>query len=141
MNTNQPTQKLPAYLDFIYGDIYNNPNTCKKEDSSFACNKRTLFQYETLVRALTKELKMNTNVLQFGVSFGKQIEETALTIGTLSQYDIIDICGNEVNRATNKYCKEHANVRFFHKDARSFKPEMLYDTIICFMLLSQMPSA
>ena len=141
MNTDQPTQKLPAYLDFIYGDIYNNPNICKKEDSGFACNKRTFFQYETLVRSLTRELKMNSNVLQFGISFGKQIEETALTIGKLSQYDIVDICENEIKRATNKYTKEHTNIRFFLDDARSFEANMLYDTVVCFMLLSQMPSA
>ena len=140
MNIDQQNQKLPSYLDFIYGHIYNNPNVCKKEDSGFACNKRTLFQYETLVLALTKEIKMNSNILQLGISFGKQIKETAMTVGSLSQYDIVDICENEIKRASAKYSGEFPKIRFLHEDARSFKANMLYDTVICFMLLSQMPS-
>lgn len=141
MNINPITKKLPAYLDFIYGHIYNNPDVCKKEDSFFACNKRTFFQYETLVKALNKEIKPNTDVLQLGISFGYQIKETALNIGTLSKYNILDICENEIKRASNKYSKEFTNLSFLHEDARSFKSDTLYDTVICFMLLSQMPSA
>ena len=57
MNINKKNKKLPPYLDFIYGDIYNNPEKCKKENNLFACNLRTFFQYGTLVRSLNKELK------------------------------------------------------------------------------------
>lgn len=136
MSTNK-TKKLPAYLDFIYGHIYKNSNVCKKEDSIYACNKRTFFQYETLVKSLNKELKMNDNVLQLGISFGNQIKKTSSVIGSLSQYDILDICEKEIKRASEKY----SEINFIHGDARSFNPSSSYDVIICFMLLSQVPSA
>lgn len=141
MNINKNLQKLPPYLDFIYGHIYNNPDVCKKEDMLSACNIRYLFQYGTLVRALNKELKMNNNVIQLGISFGNQIEETAMNIGSLSQYDIADICQNELDRASKKYSKEFKGIRFYHQDVRDISSSQEYDIAICFMLLSQVPSA
>ena len=140
MNINKNMQKLPPYLDFIYGDIYNNPERCKKEDKIPACNLRTLFQYRTLINSLNRELKMNSNVLQFGISFGNQIEETALTIGAFSQYDILDICKNEIDRATEKYSKAFNGIKFHNQDIRNVKASHSYDAVICFMLLSQVPS-
>ncbi|MBR2923122.1 MAG: class I SAM-dependent methyltransferase [Alphaproteobacteria bacterium] len=141
MNINKTTQKLPAYLDFIYGHIYNDMKQCEKEDKIIACNLRTFFQYRLLINSLNKELKMNQDVMQFGISFGNQIEETALTIGSFSRYDILDICNNEIDRAKEKYSKIYTSITFHNQDVRSVTATHTYDAVICFMLLSQVPSA
>lgn len=141
MNINKKNKKLPPYLDFIYGDIYNNPEKCKKENNLFACNLRTFFQYGTLVRSLNKELKLRDNVLQLGITFGNQIEETALTVGAYTQYDILDVCYNEIKRARKTYSSSFKGVNFYQQDVRTVKSKYLYDAVVCFMLLSQMPSA
>ena len=141
MSINKANKKLPSYLDFIYGDLYKNPSACKKADSFWNCHLRTLFQYNTLVRALLKEIKLNNQVIQFGITFGNQIEETALTIGVNSQYDIIDICGSEINRVNQKYKRSFPKMLLHHQDARTVKSEYLYDVAICFMVLSQIPPA
>lgn len=140
MNINKTSQKLPPYLDFIYGHIYNDPKRCEKEDTIPACNLRTLFQYRTLINSLNRELKMNSNILQLGISFGNQIEETAMTIGAFSQYDILDICNNEIERASAKYSKAYGGIKFHNQDARVINASHSYDAVICFMLLSQVPS-
>lgn len=140
MNINKTIQKLPPYLDFIYGHIYNDPKRCKAEDSIPACNLRTFFQYRTLINSLNKELKMNQDVMQFGISFGNQIEETALTIGSFSQYDILDICKNEIERAGEKYSKAYGGIKFYNQDVRGVNSGHAYDAVVCFMLLSQVPS-
>ena len=141
MSINKSQQKLPPYLDYIYGHIYNDANACKKEDSLLACNLRTFFQYETLVRALNRELRITSNVLQLGISFGNQVKETALTLGSLSQYNIFDICQSEIDRISKKYSKGLEIVTYSQRDARSIEPSQTYDAVICFMLLSQVPSA
>lgn len=141
MNINKQVQKLPAYLDFIYGHIYKNPQRCKNEDKLYSCNLRTFFQYRTLINSLNKELKINSKVAQFGISFGNQIEETALTIGASSRYDIIDICQNEINRVSERYSKIFEGIRFHNQDVRTPISSHDYDAVICFMLLSQVPSA
>ena len=140
MNSNKSPQFLPPYLDFIYGHIYNDPDMCQKEDSLFMSNCRSFFQYKKLVNALNKELNSNRNVLQLGISFGNQIEKSAQLVNSLYQYDILDICKNEIDRATEKYSKDFKNIQFLQGDARYFNFEQIYDTVICFMLLSQVPA-
>ena len=91
MNTNIASKKeLPAYIDFIYGDLYKNSDRCSSLDNTVACGFRTFFQYKKLVDSLTKEIKMNQSVLQMGITFGNQIDEVAMAIGSYGQYDIMD---------------------------------------------------
>ena len=141
MNINKSQKKLPSYLDFIYGNLYKDHEKCKKHDSLWFCNLRTFFQYGNLVRALNKELKLNNKVIQLGITFGSQIEETALTIGPNSQYDIIDICNSEIERINKKYSRSFQNLNLYAQDARTVSSKQLYDAVICFMLLSQAPAA
>ncbi len=132
---------LPAYLDVIYGDIYNNSDKCAELDNNWSCNLRTLFQYKKLVNAAVRELKMNQSVLQFGVVFGNEIDEVAMAVGAYGQYDIMDINPIQVNLVTEKYWKVYQGMKIFKQDATTIKQKDTYDAVICFMLLSEVPSA
>lgn len=135
-----PKNILPAYIDFIYGDIYKHPDKCASLDNDLSCNLRTFFQYKRLVASLVKEVKMNQNVMQFGLTFGSQIDEVAMAVGAYGQYDIIDINPSEVTRCSEKYWKVYQGMKIFKQDAANIKPKANYDVLICFMLLSQVPS-
>ena len=140
MSINKNFQELPPYLNVIYGHIYNDQKRCQKEDSLFLSNLRTFFQYRTLINALNVEIPTRSSVLQFGISFGNQIQETAYTIGSLSKYDILDACQSEINRAKKKYSRLHVNITFCNQDVRDASKSTLYDAVVCYMLLSQVPS-
>lgn len=133
--------ELPAYLDVIYGNIYNDMDKCEKLDNNFLCNFRTFFQYKRLVNATLKELKMNQSVLQLGVVFGNEMDEVAMSVGAYGQYDIIDINPLQVNRVTDKYWKVYQGMKIFKQDAATMKPGGNYDAVICFMLLSEVPTS
>ncbi|MCQ2741137.1 MAG: class I SAM-dependent methyltransferase [Alphaproteobacteria bacterium] len=133
--------KLPAYISFIYGDLYRNQKKCAARDSKFSCDWRTFFQYGKLVSSLCSEIKRNDSILQMGLVFGNQIDETAMATGSLARYDIIDINEEEVKRFNNKYLKVYPGMRILHQDAANMKTEEKYDIVICFMLLSMVPSA
>lgn len=136
-----PKPSLPAYIDVIYGNIYNDKEECTRLDNDLSSNLRTFFQYKRLVNALIRELKMNQSVIQFGGVFGSEIDEVAMAVGAYGQYDIIDINPSEVKRLTDKYWKVYQGVKIFKQDASQIKAEGVYDAVICFMLLSQVPSA
>ncbi len=132
---------LPAYIDVIYGDIYNDADKCSSYDNNLLCNVRTLFQYKRLVNSAVRELKMNQNVLQLGVVFGSEIDEVAMAIGAYGQYDIVDINSVQVNRITDKYWKVYRGMKIFKQDATNLKLNGNYDAVVCFMLLSEIPTA
>ena len=142
MNTNNPQKlELPAYMEMFYGDIYKDIDECKKQDNTLLCNLKSFFQYSVLVNAVTQELKRNQKVLQFGAVFGNQIDETAMAIGAYGQYDIIDINPLQVTRVTDKYWKIYQCLKVSKQNAAELKTEGIYDAVICFMLLSEVPSA
>ena len=132
---------LPAYLDVIYGDIYNSADECTLRDNNFLSNIKTFFQYKRLVNSVVRELKMNQSVLQLGVVFGNEIDEVAMAIGAYGQYDIVDISPVQVNRITDKYWKVYQGMKVFKQDASCLKLSGTYDAVVCFMLLSEVPSA
>lgn len=142
MNTsNSSKPNLPAYLDFIYGHLYNHIDKLMARDSDLSCGLRTFFQYRKLVNAAVRELNMNQSVLQLGVTFGSQIDEVAMAVGAYGQYDIFDINPLQVSRITEKYWKVYQGMKIFKQDASKLKIAPSYDAVICFMLLSEVPSA
>ena len=90
---------------------------------------------------MSKDLKINQSVLQLGVTFGSQIDEAAMAIGAYGQYDIIDINQHQISRITEKYWKVYSSLKIFKQDATQLKLMGNYDAVICFMLLSEVPSA
>lgn len=142
MNTSNTSKaELPAYMEMFYGDIYKDIEKCKAQDNTFLCNLKSFFQYRVLVNAVTQELKRNQKVLQLGVVFGNQIDETAMSIGAYGQYDIIDINPLQVKRVTDKYWKVYQCLKVSKQNAAELAAEGEYDAVICFMLLSEVPSA
>lgn len=142
MNTNNSSKpKLPAYIEYIYGDIYTDPAKCMAQDSTFLCYLKTFLQYKTLVNAVSQELRQNQSVLQFGITNGNQIDEAAMAIGAYGQYDIVDINPLQVSRANEKYWKVYQCLKIFKQDAANLNLKGSYDVVICFMLLSEVPSA
>ena len=129
----------PAYMDVIYEGMYDNDDICKRLDSKFSCQKRFLFQYKKLVNAVTSELIFGQSVSQFGITFGSQIDDTAIAIGEKGVYYIIDINAQAIKRAEDKYGKLYKNLRFINSDAAYIKPQAIRDVVICFMLLSDVP--
>ncbi len=138
---NAPKSDLPAYISFIYGHIYNNAEKSMALDSMLSCNLRTLFQYKTLVNSAVREIKMNQSVLQLGIVAGNEIDEAAMAVGAYGQYDIIDVNPEQVKRATEKYWKVYQGMKIFKQDAAKIKLQPSYDVVLCFMLLSEVPSA
>ena len=133
--------KLPAYQEVIYGDIYGDKNKCAAMDNVFGCSLRTLFQYKKLVNAAVQELKMSQSLLQLGVVFGNEIDEVAMAIGAYGQYDIVDVNPFQVERVTEKYWRVYQGMKVFCQDAANLKLKGQYDVVLCFMLLSEVPSA
>lgn len=132
---------LPPYIDFIYGDLYKDINKCMSRDNTILCKLKTFFQYKTLVNAAVNEVKRNQSVLQLGITFGNQIDEVAMAVGAYGQYDIVDINPIQVSRVTEKYWKVYQGLKIFRQDAASLKLNNQYDAVICFFLLSEVPSA
>lgn len=138
--TNSPKNSLPAYIDFIYGHIYKDPVKMVSMDNDIRCSLKTFFQYKKLVNSVVKELKMNQSVLQLGVVFGSQIDETAMAVGAYGQYDVVDINQYQVSRINEKYWKVYQGLKVFKQDAANLKLSNNYDAVVCFMLLSEVPS-
>lgn len=142
MNTAKTAKpNLPAYLDLIYGDIYNDAEKCAGQDNAFTCSRKLFFQYRRLVNAAVRELKMNQSVLQMGIVFGSEMDEIAMAVGAYGQYDIVDINPLQVERVTEKYWKVYPGMKIFCQDAAGLKLKNNYDVVLCFMLLSEVPSA
>ncbi len=141
MTTNSAVVKLPAYMDITYGDIKNDMSGLMAMDNVFYCKLRTLMQYNKLVDAATKEIKMNQSVLQLGVVFGNELDEVALSAGSYGQVDIVDINPMQVNRTLEKYWNIYPCMKVFRQDAAKLKLKNFYDNVLVFMLLSEVPAA
>lgn len=129
---------LPKYLTAIYGKIYENPKVSKFLDNARLLKILTLGNSSRLTDALLKELHLNQKILQIGVTFGDQIEQTADRIGHRGKYDLIDISETQLRQAEEKYKYLYSNMRFLHKDGREPIDEK-YDVVIVYMLLHELP--
>ena len=140
MENNQTTE-IPTYSRVVYGDLYNNLDKSMANDSLFSANLRTFFQYDKLVEASLLPVKINQSVLQMGLVFGNQIDAVARRVGAYGQYDILDINGLQVSRCQEKYGNIYPALKIFKQDATTIDIKEQYDTVICFMLLQELPPA
>ena len=129
---------LPKYLTAIYGKIYENQKVSNFLDSPRLLKILTLGNSSRLIEASLKEIRQSQKVLQIGVTFGDQIEQTADRIGHYGKYDIIDISETQLKRAEEKYKYLYSNMRFLHFDGREPIGEK-YDVVIVYMLLHELP--
>ncbi|MBE6445430.1 MAG: class I SAM-dependent methyltransferase [Alphaproteobacteria bacterium] len=133
--------KIPPYSGVIYGDIYSDIDKSNSFDGKLFCNLRTFFQYDRLVNAALHGVKINQSVLQLGLVFGDQIDQTAQRVGAYGQYDILDVNGLQVSRNKEKYGHIYPAMNIFQQDASKIEIEEQYDTVLCFMLLQELPPA
>ncbi|MBQ9235630.1 MAG: class I SAM-dependent methyltransferase [Alphaproteobacteria bacterium] len=131
----------PFYMHYIYGSPYNSKAKCRSYDNNFSANLRTFGCYSHLVGLLNDELKSGQSVCQFGITFGSQIDETALTIGRSGIYNIIDINSAEIKRLTAKHGKLYPQISFIRDNVAEITPRATYDVVISFMLLSMTPDS
>lgn len=132
--------KLPAYSAVIYGDVYNDMRKSAIYDKNWCVKLRSLWQYDKLVDATLREIKMNQKVLQLGTTFGNQIERVAHRVGAYGRYDIVDVNNNQIERCKGKYDKsDFPALNLIHQDATDLHLEDKYDVVLCFMLLQELP--
>lgn len=127
---------IPAYLTEIYGWLYRNPKLYKLLNNSVFLNIFTLGAHYVLTEELKKEISPHSDILQIGATLGNQIEKTYLSLGTLATYTIVDIIPQILETCREK----HLNYRINWVQANAGKTiKGEYDTIICYMLLHELP--
>lgn len=131
--------KIPAYSSFVYGDRYNSITASETYDTRFSARLRTFFQYDTLVAAALRNIKMNQNVLQLGLVYGNEIDQVAQTVGAYGQFDVIDVNPFQVSRNQEKYGSIYPCLHIFEQDVASLKVQKQYDVVLCFLLLQELP--
>lgn len=138
--TDKLAPKLPAYIDFLYGDVYNDMDKSNLRDHKWSVQLRSLFQYQNLVNAAVCEVKMNQRVLQMGATFGNELDQIAQRVGAYGCFDVIDINQHQVDRCLEKYGDMYPGMHFHCQDAAEFKTDAPYDVVILFLLLSELPN-
>ena len=137
---NQETN-LPAYTQMVYGSIYNDLDKSNARDSKLSTNLRTFFYYNKLVEAALYKIKTHQSVLQLGLVFGDEIDQVGQRVGAYGQYDILDINGLQVSRNKEKYGNIYPCLNIFKQDASNIDIQEQYDTVLCFLLLQELPPA
>ena len=128
--------KTPAYVKEIYGKIYENEKVSRFLDDDRIVNITTFGQQNHMVNDLVNEISTNSKVLQMGCTFGKQIEAVAEKIGAYGKYTIVDVCAKQIARCKSKAIYQKINFQS-HDASKSFSEK--YDTVICYMLLHELP--
>lgn len=137
MSTN-PKLKTPAYLREIDGWLYDNPKRSNAFDNKALCNLVSLGNHSKLIDALKKELKPGNKVLQFGGTFGGEIDAVAKAIGDHGRYDLVDVNAVQIERMEEKYKHKYPSLSFIHQNAIT-PVEEKYEVVICHMLLHELP--
>ncbi len=126
----------PAYLTDIYGWLYFNPGLYNFLDNSFLLNFLTLGYHYILSEEVRKEISPHAHILQIGATLGGQIEKTYAGLGMLGTYTLVDIIPEILKNCREKHLEQKIN--FVHTNAtKPLKGE--YDTVICYMLLHELP--
>ena len=140
MNTistqNAKTIKEPAYIDALYASIYKNKKNFRFLDDQRVQSILTCGMYKMMLEDVLEDIGTNSSVLQIGCTFGNQMEQTAEKVGKYGQYVIADVLNTSLDAAREKLIGK--KVDFKLHDAR--KPfDGSYDTVICWMLLHELP--
>lgn len=130
------SQKIPAYISAIYHWLYLNPKLYAILDNSILLNVLTCGGHYLLTEELKKEITPNAQTLQIGVTLGSQIEKTYSALNMSGLYTITDVIPQML-----EYCHEkHLEKRIIYQHTNAAKSiNEKYDTIICYMLLHELP--
>lgn len=127
---------LPSYLTEIYPWLYLNTKVYNFLDNTFLLNILTLGWHYILTEELKKEIYPHTQLLQIGLTLGGQIEKTYSALGMLGSYTIVDIIPELLENCREKHLEQRITL-VQGNAAKTIKGE--YDTIICYMLLHELP--
>lgn len=130
--------KEPLYLSSLYPLIYHKQKFYRFLDDERIQNLLFLGFRKKIIADMLEHIKTNSSVLQIGATFGDQMQKTAEKIGRYGTYVITDVLPEQLNRAKGQLIDK--KIDFEIHDAR--KPfSGKYDTVICFMLLHELPEA
>lgn len=132
----QPT--TPPYLKNIYGWLYKKEKYYNLLDNAYVLNILTLGAHYVLTKELTKEIYPHSQILQIGATLGSQIEKTYSVLDTAQNgsYTIVDILPDIIEKKQKKHFQH--KISWITADA-SKTIKGTYDTIICYMLLHELP--
>ena len=103
MNTISESPKLPKYWKRFYSWLYGDKFWSTLFSKNWVQTILTLGNNQRLSQSVLREVRRNDKVLQIGLTFGHQIEDTADVIGQFGQYDIMDVSMTQLNLAKQKY--------------------------------------
>lgn len=127
---------IPLYIKNIYSWLYLKPFIYNFFDNSILLNFLTLGYHYVLTEELKKEITPHSNILQIGATLGSQIEKTYQALGTFGSYTIVDVLPKILENCQEKHLEQR--IKLVNADAsKTIKGE--YDTIICYMLLHELP--
>ncbi|MBR2299566.1 MAG: rhodoquinone biosynthesis methyltransferase RquA [Alphaproteobacteria bacterium] len=133
---NSKIVKEPLYLKELYGFLYHNPKLEKFMDDDRIQALLSFGFKGKLIDDMLEDVGTNSSVLQIGCTFGSQMQKTADKIGRYGSYVIVDVSNEQLERARGQLIDK--KIDFERHDAR--KPfNGKYDTVICFMLLHELP--
>ena len=128
----------PIYHTAIYPNLYSEEKWFKFFSSRLVNNILSLFTRDKIINSFIEEVYPKSKVLQMGVSFGDEIQAVAEQVGLKGRFDVIDINHAQLTFAQEQLGDGYPQVNFYHYNAEDDLPED-YDTIICYMLLHELP--
>ena len=135
---NVESVKEPSYLSVLYSKIYHNKKVWRLLDDERIQSVLSFGARKRIVADMLEDIQTNSNVLQIGCTFGEQMQKTADKIGRYGAYVIADVLSEQLRRAKQNLKGDKIEFKLY--DGR--KPfEQKYDTVICFMLLHELPEA
>lgn len=129
---------LPVYQTAVYPNLYREEKWFKLFSSKLLNNILSLFFRDKIIDSFIEEVFPKSKVLQMGVSFGDEIQAVADQVGLKGRFDVIDINSSQLTFAREMLGDGYPQVKFYHYNAEDSLPEK-YDTIICYMLLHELP--
>ena len=134
---NLPMQNnIPAYLKELYGFLYKPHSWRALFEDDRTQSILTFGAQNAIIEDILEDIGTNSRVLQIGATFGSQMRKTAEQIGSYGEYVLVDILPSELKTAQKKLAGQ--KVTFQCSDGR-IPFEEKYDTVICFMLLHELP--
>lgn len=131
--------KLPLNIKGFYSWLYDSDKMSEFFDKQYVNDILTLGACRQLSYELAREIPMNANVIQFGITFGNQIDLIARKITSYGKYLVIDNNAKQIKRCENKFYGLYPQLKFEKADASRFKSDTKFDRVICYNLLHELP--
>ena len=136
----QKNIRVPLYQRLFYSKLYNSYNWSALLDKNWLLNLITFGMNKKLTQACCSEIEMHSKVLQLGGTFGNQLAELADSVGYYGRLDVVDINRTQLSRMEGKYETLYPQMHFIRGNAED-KIDEEYDTVVCYMLLHELPIA